>query len=178
LDPAQALASMNRFVCDLERPTVATALLALLDTHRGIVTIASAGHQPPLLASRSRASFLSNAVGDLPLGVERTSVPTLTSARTPPATLLVLYTDGVIEHERQFLRGETQLRQAAMFAPRQSSRPIATLIADLTFKADGNNDDIAILAALMPSAPFPTAEVRGRGHSSKGATPLAMREWA
>jgi serine phosphatase RsbU (regulator of sigma subunit) len=150
LDPARTLAAANRFVCELDPDLHATAFFAWLDTHRGIITFANSGHPPPLLVAPSGSRFLTYAAADLPLGIETVLAPELRVANMPGQSLLVLYTDGVTEHERSPLRGEAQLRDAAYLAYKYSVSQAASAIEALMFLTPANGDDASILTAWMP----------------------------
>jgi serine phosphatase RsbU (regulator of sigma subunit) len=150
LDPARTLAAANRFVGDLDPELHATAFFGCLDTHLGIITFANAGHPPPLLVAPSGSRFLTDSVADLPLGVETVLTPELRFARMPGRSMLVLYTDGVTEHERRPLRGEAQLLDAAGLAYRYTVSRAASAIEALMFLTPANRDDASILTAWMP----------------------------
>jgi len=150
LDPALTLAAVNHFVCDLDPELQATAFFGLLNTRTGVLTFANAGHPAPLIVGPGGSTFLSFPHPDVPLGVLRSRVPALRVAFAPAQTLLVLYTDGVIEHERQALRGETQLRDAAMSAYGRATPPTASSIEQLMSLAATNEDDASILASWTP----------------------------
>ncbi|MGZ3510199.1 MAG: PP2C family protein-serine/threonine phosphatase [Vulcanimicrobiaceae bacterium] len=169
LDPAQTLAETNRFVCDLDPQLHATASFALLDIRRGMVTFANAGHPPPLMVGPSGSRFLTYPVSDLPLGIETVLLPALRVASAPAQTLLVLYTDGVTEHERQPLRGEAQLRNAATLAYRDSAFPNAFAIEERMSLTGSNQDDASILTAWMPRA------ARSKCRRYKPAAPSSLR---
>ncbi len=154
LDPAQILAAANRAICAFDPELHATAIFALLDTRNATVTFANAGHPPPLLVAPSGARFLTYAIADLPLGIEIELLPALRTASTVARTLLVLYTDGVTEHERKPIRGEAQLRHAACFAYRFQEPPTASGIEELMCLAVPNRDDASILVAWTPRASF------------------------
>ncbi len=152
LDPAQTLSAANRAIAAFDAELHATAFFALLDTRNAILTFANAGHPPPLLITPLGARFLTFPVADLPLGVERELIPELRIARAPARTLLVLYTDGITEHERKPIRGEAQLRHAASFAYRYQGPPTAAGIEELMFLATPKRDDASILTVWTPGA--------------------------
>jgi hypothetical protein len=154
LDPAQILAVANRAIRAFDPELHATAVFALLDTRHATVTFANAGHPPPLLIAPSGARFLTYPIADLPLGIETELLPALHTASTAARTLLVLYTDGVTEHERQPIRGESQLRHASSFAYRFQSLPTASGIEELMCLSVPNRDDASILVAWTPRASF------------------------
>ena len=150
LDPAETLAAANSLLCALDPEIYATAFFALLDTRRGIVSFANAGHPPPLIVGPAGSWFLSYEKPDLPLGLKSESVATVHVARMPARTLLVLYTDGVTEHERRPLVGEAQLHEAALLAYGSSAPHAAPAIGALMALTPANADDAAILTAWMP----------------------------
>lgn len=150
LNPAESLAAANRLLCNLDPEIYATAFFALLDTRRGIVSFANAGHPPPLIVGPAGSWFLSYGKPDLPLGLKGESLATVRVARMPARTLLVLYTDGVTDHERRPLLGEAQLHEAALLAYESSARHAAPAIEELMALTAANADDAAILTAWMP----------------------------
>jgi serine phosphatase RsbU (regulator of sigma subunit) len=148
-DPARTLATASAFLRGYDPPTHATAIFALLDTRQRSVTFANAGHPPPLMAGPDGSRLLEFPDCDLPLGVGTTAIPMHTIG-LPPDTLLVFYTDGVTEHQRDPLGGEEQLRHATSFAYRYASLPSALVIERQMFLTGPNRDDAAILTAWTP----------------------------
>ena len=77
----------------------------VLNTGNGVITYCNAGHNPPLLISRSgEVSFLEE--GGLLMGVTRDAEYAFGVRQTHPGDVLVLYTDGITETmdgaEREF----------------------------------------------------------------------------
>lgn len=149
-DPAQTLALAHTFLHEYDPNEYATAIFACLDVPRSKLTMANAGHPPPLLCLPGEASFLDSGETDLPLGVEDAFMPALRHIDIPPASLLVFYTDGVTEHDRKPLHGESELRAAALFAYNFASLPTATVIEKQMHLTGANLDDVAILTAWTP----------------------------
>ncbi len=160
LDPAQTLAAANA-LCAGESGDLATAVFGLLSARRRTFTFANAGHPAPLLAGTQGAVYLEFPDADLMLGVEREFSPQLHCVDIPPASLLVLYTDGVTEHQRDLLRGEEELRAATLCAYNFSSLPAADVIEKEMSLSGRNIDDAAILSVW--SAPDADARYRFRG---------------
>ncbi len=152
LDPAAVLTAANEFICARESELFATAIFGVLNAQLGTFTFVSAGHPPPLLAGAGGAKFLSSQHPDYPLGLAPIFLPRTVVTSVPMETLLVLYTDGVTEHERDVLRGEAQLFAAAIEIERDGSLPTATAIAEHMGLEDSNHDDAAILTAWIPYA--------------------------
>jgi serine phosphatase RsbU (regulator of sigma subunit) len=153
LDPAQILTLANAFLQSYDPEENATAIFALLDTRSRSLVFANAGHPPPLLTGLLGASFLEFREADLPLGVMVEVLPELHVVNVPPASLLVLYTDGVSERGRKPIDGEAQLLDAATFAYSASHLLSAGVIERQMFLTGANIDDAAILTAWTPGVP-------------------------
>jgi sigma-B regulation protein RsbU (phosphoserine phosphatase) len=93
--PAETLAHLNRTLEeDFPAGKFVTMVYGVLDASTRELTLASAGHLPPLLIN-SHCSFLELDTG-LPLGLGVSSYPQCTITLTP-GTKLLLYTDGITE---------------------------------------------------------------------------------
>ena len=104
--PARALADVNRVLAeDMHSGLFITILYAVIDTARGEVTFARAGHELPLFSRRDRATGVpvGEFVGSegMPLGMVPDGIFSAVIAdRTEPfhpGDALVLYTDGLTE---------------------------------------------------------------------------------
>lgn len=143
-DPGAILARTQK-VLDLEaRTAMITALFGVLDPAARTFTYALAGHPRPLM-TRDDGTLLELEGGGVPLGgafspawIEVRSIQT-----DPPATI-VFYTDGLLEYNRDALRGEQRIAQAVsdrFFL--YDDRPAQALI-DTVLDAP-QRDDIAVL---------------------------------
>jgi serine phosphatase RsbU (regulator of sigma subunit) len=103
--PAQVLAQLDVATTRLEQEAITTCLYAVLDSRTGELTVASAGHLAPLVVSPGREPFYLPVEPGLPLGAGTTASegagndpphPELTVV-LPPASTLVLFTDGLVE---------------------------------------------------------------------------------
>ena len=122
----------------------ATVLCGLVDVDRHEVTIANAGHLPPLLIrTGARSEFVATQVGP-PIGVaSRTGYEPVTVTVPPKATLLA-YTDGLVERPGEALdTGLDRLRHSSVNAAASLEESLDTVVTDLT--NDAHNDDTAIL---------------------------------
>lgn len=150
LNPAQTLAHANRFLHRREPDETATAVFALLNTRRRSMVYANAGHPPPLFAGPGSTVFLESWAADLPLGIDHAFMPLLRAVTVPAATLIVFYTDGVSEAERDSLKGSLRLRAAAQYARDSPELPTAKTIESMTLSPHVTFDDAAILTARTP----------------------------
>ncbi len=148
-DPGTLLGHLNRLTCDLERETpelCATAVVARYDPARQEIVWAQAGHPPPLLSRGGRTAPLSRPAGPMLGVVEDATYPT---ARLPfrVGDVLLLYTDGLVEHRRRGLDdGLAQVIRAVDDAVRACpEQPLAQLLDRL--RQANPDDDTCILAA-------------------------------
>jgi serine phosphatase RsbU (regulator of sigma subunit) len=148
-DPGVLLGHLNRLTCDLERETPelsATAVVVRYDPARQEIVWAQAGHPPPLVCRNGRTAPLSRPAGPMLGVVEDAAYPT---ARLPfgAGDVLLLYTDGLVEHRRRGLDdGLAQVIRAVDDAVRACpQQPLAQLLARL--RQANPDDDTCILAA-------------------------------
>jgi serine phosphatase RsbU (regulator of sigma subunit) len=151
LDPARTLANVNRALYREHRELYVTAIFGLLDTHRHTLTFANAGHPPPLMVGYFGEQLIEFGNGDLLLGMDAAAAPALHVVKIPAQTLLVFYTDGVIDYGRDAIAGQRKLRVAANLAYRYPALPAAPVIERQMFLPGSNYDDASILTARTPA---------------------------
>lgn len=122
----------------------ATVLCAAVDVPGHRLTVASAGHLPPLVVGGADASFVPLRTG-LPVGV---AVPAAYEARTvtiPPGATLLAFTDGVVERRGELIDdGLERLRQAAQLAAGAAIEQfVTTMVEGMGLRAA--SDDAALL---------------------------------
>jgi len=147
LSPAEALARVDTELMRLEQEQIATALLALLDPVTGTVTVASAGHLPPLVRTDDGGVEYLDVEPGPPLGTGAGGYTDLEITLTEGATML-LYTDGLVEDRRLPIdEGMATLAGAATV----SREP--ELLCDRALVALGrdseHDDDTAMLAVHL-----------------------------
>ena len=109
--PPDILRTIHRLVVDDDSDEFVTALVLTLDPSSGEVTLASAGHLPPLHISAAGCAFVEPEYG-CPLGTLESDYPTRRFLLASGDTL-VLYTDGLVEARRGGeLFGEERLMAA------------------------------------------------------------------
>ncbi|MFE2169769.1 SpoIIE family protein phosphatase [Streptomyces sp. NPDC059447] len=148
--PDRLLRSLDAVVADLGADEMATCVYAVHDPATSDCVIARAGHPPPaVVAADGTIGFLDGPPGT-PLGTGtgpgggqefRTE-----QVRLPPGSLLVLYTDGLIEaRDRDLDQGMAQLAAALRGAGRPLEEVCDSILARLLPVAP--QDDVAVLLA-------------------------------
>jgi serine phosphatase RsbU (regulator of sigma subunit) len=121
----------------------ATVLCGLADIERHEITVANAGHPPPLIVSANGAEYVNLPVGP-PIGVANGHGHQAVTVTVPPRATLIAYTDGLIERRGEDLdTGLSRLRTTAASASGSLDSVIDTVLAGLAH--DGHDDDTAIL---------------------------------
>lgn len=132
-------------MADIGEDTMATCVYAVHDPATGGWVIARAGHPPPAVATPDGTiTFLDGPPGT-PLGTGAHDFGT-EEVVLPRGSLLVLYTDGLIEaRERDLDEGMRQLAQAL----RHLDRPLDELCDEVLERllAAPAQDDVAMLLA-------------------------------
>ncbi|WP_344219009.1 SpoIIE family protein phosphatase [Nonomuraea bangladeshensis] len=157
-DPARLLAALNRLLFAGDPtgpprgvPVTATAVVARYEPATGRLVWARAGHPPPLLARAGRTVELDRPGGPL-LGAFPDARYATTSTRLRPGHVLLLYTDGLVEHRRRNL--DEGLAPVLAVLDRITAEPVPHPLADLLKQLRHANpdDDTCILAArpLLP----------------------------
>ncbi len=149
--PDEALALSARQITVAEEGHMATVLVGVGDAATGAMTLANAGHLPPVLCSSVGARLVEGTV-DPPLGLGAYAYSAQPISVAPGETLL-LYTDGLVERRGELLDvGLARLVDAASAQGDDLEVFVDTLIDQLT--GPGSTDDIAVLA-LRRSVPAP-----------------------
>jgi anti-sigma regulatory factor (Ser/Thr protein kinase) len=177
--PGELLARLEGFLARTRTTDFATVCFGLLDPETGVFEYASAGHPPMLLVLPSGdVRWLDDAKSPPLRGGERRARPQA-SVVLEEGSLLVLYTDGLIERRGELLaEGLDRLARAAVderAAPIDSvcDRLVAALGVDST-----RADDVAVLAIRLEPA---CAAVFRRAFDARPAElrglRSAMRAW-
>ncbi len=128
-----------------------TAIYGVIDVAHRKVTYASAGHHPPILARAGEHPRIMPNHG-FPLGVE-VNMPDLIREHEfvyEPGTLLVLYTDGLIESGHDAEDGEARLLSAASKAVNAKvPAPAAFIVESVLSEKPEHPDDVAVLTIFF-----------------------------
>ncbi|KAB8192990.1 SpoIIE family protein phosphatase [Nonomuraea phyllanthi] len=153
LPPSKVVDQLDQAVARMTEDTMATvvyAVLQRLEDGRCRMRWTNAGHPPPLLVERDgRARFLDAGSG-LMLGTGIPAERVDATIELPPESILVLYTDGLIESPSRTLDdGMSRLRRhAASLAQRPLSSVCQRLLSQV--RPDDNDDDVAMLILRVP----------------------------
>ncbi len=165
-DPAKVLERANRALM-LQEPHMVTVIVGFIDPFTRELVYATAGHPPPMLADPGEAPVLLPYDG-LPLGVFFDTRYKDFKLTAPPGATLLLYTDGVIEQDRDIIAGLARLLELMRTAMKEPNP--ARAIEQALFSAVKPVDDVAILAITFDkSAPrVTTAAPVGVMHRVRG----------
>jgi len=153
-DPVAVLSDLELLLRLTEPARSATALFAYCEPSLRKITLAGAGHSPPLLIGERRTEFVETSVS-APLGMLACWEAPSVELQTEPGETVLLYTDGLLHRtgdptDRAFAR----LHAAAAGVPR-GLRHDPDAIADHVLRAvlpDGldavdSDEDVVLLAA-------------------------------
>ena len=164
LEPRTSLATAGAVLADRHEGLLATAVVAVHDSFRSTLTLASAGHVPPIVVGgvghRPVAVAWPAPLGaGVPTGRRQTTLP------LPPGTTVCLFTDGATEARR----GDGRVGSDELATWLRDLGPDATaddVLACLEKNADALDDDVTICV------------LRSTGAVSADATPELVEELA
>lgn len=144
--PEEVMRSTNRLLIDLGADLFASCLYLGLDPERGRAVMARAGHPPPLLRRPDgRVRVLDLAGGPL-LGIDGSAGYPTTEVELAPGSVLVLYTDGLIESPGVDI--EDALAELGRQLGDAGDRPLDELADELVRRSAAAReriDDVALL---------------------------------
>jgi anti-sigma regulatory factor (Ser/Thr protein kinase) len=150
---ADAVRILDRYARHVPGAMCATVAFALIDPATATLSYVTAGHPPPVLVRPDgEITFLDGAIS-WPLGIESEDrrSPAAT-ADLPPGSLLLLYTDGLIERRHEPIdEGLARLRATVARCWSLPLRRVKNMIFG-ELVDDGANDDIALVAVRTVGA--------------------------
>jgi serine phosphatase RsbU (regulator of sigma subunit) len=149
-EPADILSKLSTLVDVEETGHFATVLCVRIDPVARQITIANAGHLPPLLLNGKGGEILPTDIG-LPVGVANETPYAAVTAPMPDNATIMMFTDGLIERRDESL--DVGLERLRVVIGERPDRPLDGLldfvIEELT--ADLTDDDAALLAVQWPN---------------------------
>ncbi|MEU9168807.1 SpoIIE family protein phosphatase [Streptomyces sp. NPDC048420] len=158
LPPGEILGHLNDIVGGMGEASYATCLYALYDPTTQVCSIARAGHPPPALVRPDGTVHFPEPDADPPLGAAEPPFETV-ELEVPEGSLLVLYTDGLVESaKREMDEGMADLARLLGAAHADGTavdleRLCDTLTADLLPTDQQAADDAAFLVARLHALP-------------------------
>ena len=147
--PAEILTKLSGLLQIATTGQFATVLCAVLDMETHEVTLASAGHLPPLLLRDGRGDYLEPQVGP-PIGVATGVAYTPLTVSVPRQATLLAFTDGLVERRGESIdRGLARLRDAALQADGNLPDLLGRLVGELRH---GHSDDDTAIVGLRWTA--------------------------
>jgi serine phosphatase RsbU (regulator of sigma subunit)/anti-sigma regulatory factor (Ser/Thr protein kinase) len=155
LPPAETLQRLDDLMHELGvlEPHFATCVYAVYDAVDGTCEVASAGHLPPLLVHPDGSNELLDVSPAPPLGIGASPIISRT-LRIEDGSLLVLYTDGLVEKRTEDI-DVGLARLCAMFGPHSAGQSLDDLCRTALAGVfdDQQRDDIALLIARLSRIP-------------------------
>ncbi len=142
---AEVIPAANRSLAHFESGYIATAAVAWVDTHAGTLEWRLAGHVPPIVRTPDGSTRLLSGVHHPPIGTQNEPCEQ-DAAPFPDGSMLVLYTDGLVERRDEDIDvGLERLRALVEALPDECSAAEARdAILQGARLAEGE-DDVAIV---------------------------------
>lgn len=167
-DPARIAATCNRLLIKEGGDRLASAFIGILDPKTRMLSYASAGHAPPLLRLPD-ATLVRLESPSVPLGAFSDASFDVHRIRCPANSMLLLYTDGVIEISRDVIAGQEQLER--VFAAKgvlHASNPAEFVERAIAHQTP--RDDIAVMVVN-----FAVPKLRWRFEAADARAAYTMR---
>ncbi len=145
------LADSVGVLLDLE---LATMLVAAYDPAAGTLTVASAGHPPPLYVPPAGPPRYVDVEPGPPLGTFSCTYGEVTLDLNPGDTV-VLYTDGLVENREESLDVGLERLRAALEGVRLPPEQVCDQVLESLGRSLGGDDDVALL--VLSYLPGPSA---------------------
>ncbi|HEU5427918.1 MAG TPA: SpoIIE family protein phosphatase [Actinocrinis sp.] len=174
--PDFVLDLLERYAASVPGAECTTVAYAVVDNEAGVIEYACAGHPYPLLITESGdARYLVDGRRP-PLTVGRGDpARSLGRDELPPGSLLLLYTDGLIERPGESLdEGFDRLLAAATPLRHHAVDAVCTKLLEAMVPPGGYRDDVAMLA-LRPAGVTPTSFVTAQPADPEAVPQLRAR---
>ncbi|SCE24680.1 PAS domain S-box-containing protein [Streptomyces sp. DvalAA-14] len=149
--PGRVLDALDRFGRLLDGAFCTTVFCAVIDPSAATVQYSSAGHLPALLAGPDGAVRHLDRARSVPLAVRSRSARPETITDLPPGSVLLLYTDGLVERRREVI--DAGIARAAAALAGSPGRPPAAVVEHICatlLGAEHHEDDVALLVYRQP----------------------------
>jgi hypothetical protein len=161
LPPEQVLDLVDRKVSHFEIGTIATVAVAVTEPPFDTVTVALAGHPPPVIAAPKKETVLSDAEAGPPLGVGLGTTRTARSFAVEPGAVMVFYTDGLVERRDESL--SAGLRRLCKVVEPDHPESVARTVMRELVGSTPPRDDIALVVVRRVADEADSEPVRADG---------------
>lgn len=161
--PAEVLALTDRKLQHFEPAEMATVVCVTATPPFDTLRISSAGHLPPVLATGEGVAALVGVDSDAPLGAALDLARTETTVDFPRGSVVLLYTDGLVERRGEALDSGLEKLQATVTA--EAAGAVCQSVMHELVGHTVPQDDIAIIAARRVGDQDPRA-APAPGHRS------------
>ena len=181
LPPAQLLRHLDNLAQRLGTDHLATCVYAVYDPIHRTLTLANAGHIPPVLARHDGLSELLRIPKGAPIGVGGVPFETV-EIPVPDGSWLVLCTDGLVEVRGQGIDAGLAALCANVIEPQHTPEDVCNQILGRVHSED-RGDDVALLVARFEGiAPQDVAEWQLRldhaeVRTARSLTRKQLAEW-
>ena len=151
IGPGEVLERLSRLLRHLEPGRTATVTYLVVDPHGGALTAASAGHPPPLVHAPGEEPALLELPAAVPLGATRHVRYDDYETELQPGSILVLYTDGLVERSGEALDTGLDRLMATVGGGEEDLEHLGDSLVDVLLPDGPGNDDAAlVMARAMP----------------------------
>ena len=157
--PAAVLTRLDQVVLSLTGLHFTTCLVGVLDPESLTLCLASAGHLPPVVVGPEGGARLVELDPGLPLGVGGATFVEQTIA-LDPGSLVLLYTDGLVETRSASVDDGLARLVASLAAPVRSAERACQQVLRALGREGDQDDDTAVLAVLLDQAAPPPGHLR------------------
>ena len=177
--PGVLLERLDGFLARSGTTDFATVCYVIIDPATGAMQYASAGHPPMLVVSPAGATTWLDRAQSGPLSGGEPRARPQESTVLEPGSLLVLYSDGLVERRKERFRDS--LERLAAAGPAVAGLPVEevcrTLMAELGVDSS-REDDVAVMAMRLVAVPASHYHRRfpARGQELR-ALRSSMRSW-
>jgi anti-sigma regulatory factor (Ser/Thr protein kinase) len=147
--PAAILERANAIINMRPDPVMVTAIFGIFDPATSLLTYATAGHPAPILGFRDGWCASLPAAG-VPLGIGTRFESFDWTFTIAPGSLVVFFTDGLLEHGRDVIAGEARILGAVSSEALSPTANPASSLHDRVFGDQRNADDVATLTLVVP----------------------------
>lgn len=143
-DPVSVLSRIDHYFQVLENVQIVTALYLLIDAASGEMSIATAGHLPPIVAGAGSAQLVPTIVGT-PFGIDG-GARRATKLLLPRGSGIVAFTDGLVERRGADIDAGTGRIVAAVVSDQVTDAWSLLYRAVAASPSGGQDDDVTVLS--------------------------------